>query len=156
MKRIGLVAAVVSVFALGLIGDVMAAEPTTSTAVLIVDVGTGASIGMGPGGMGGSIMTGGRPVMFDGQQFGTMMHSSMTATMQGMMGSQTLQHRLMSFELPGIGTFFGIMAGGSPWTGGTGMIIGGGVGLRGMYGTFTVGDEVGPNLYPFTFSYGFK
>ncbi|HLC22000.1 MAG TPA: hypothetical protein VJM10_07830 [Candidatus Methylomirabilis sp.] len=155
MKWKGLVAALVVVFGWGLIGDAMAAGPFMIT--LDVDVGSGTSfnMGMGPGGMGGSVMTGGGPVMFDGQQFGLMMHSTMTSTMAGMMGGQTLQHRMMSFELPGIGTVFGMMAGGSPWTGGKGIIMGGTEGPQGISGTFTVGDQVGPTRYPFTFTYSF-
>jgi len=130
----------------------MAAGPLIIT--LDVDVGAGASIGMGPGGMAGSLMTGGGPVLLNGQQFGTLMHSSMTATMQGMMGQmQTLQHRLMSFEIPGMGTVFAMMAGGNPWTGGKGIIMGGTDGLQGVSGTFTVGNQVGPTGYQFTFTF---
>ncbi len=154
MKR-AFVAAVVAVFSLGLIGDVAAAGPFMIT--LDVDVGSGTSfnMGMGPGGMGGSVMTGGGPVMFDGQPFGTMMHSTMTSTMAGMMGSQTLQHRMMSLELPGVGTVFCMMAGGSPWMGGKGIIMGGTEGAQGISGTVTVGDQVGPTRYHFTFTYSF-
>ena len=157
MKRLGLVAAVLAVFGFGLIGDVMAAGPTTSTAVLIVDVGSGASIGMGPGGMGGSIMTGGGPVYgYDGvTPFGVAMHNTMTATMQGMMGGQTIQQRMMSFELDGSATVFVMMAGGSPWTGGQGIILGGTGWAQGISGTFTVGDQAGPTRYHFTFTYSF-
>ncbi len=147
-------AVVVAMFGWGLIGDAMAAGPFMIT--LDVDVGSGASVSMmGPGGMGGSVMTGGGPVMFDGQPFGTMMLSSMTATMAGMMGGQTLQHRMMSLELPGIGTVFAMMAGGNPWMGGKGIIMGGTEGAQGISGTFTVGDQVGPTRYHFTFTYSF-
>lgn len=144
-----LVAAVMIAFGWALMSDAMAAGPFIIT--LDVDVGAGASIGMGPGGMGGSVMTGGGPVLMNGQQFGTLMHSSMTATMQGMMGqTQTLQHRLMSFEIPGMGTVFAMMAGGNPWTGGKGIIMGGTDGLQGVSGTFTVGAQVGATQYEFT------
>lgn len=136
---------------------VVAMDATAAGAFVImldVDVGSGASLSMGtgPGGMGGSVMTGGGPVVVDGQQFGLMMHSSMTSTMAGMMGP-TLQHRLMSFELPGIGTVFAMMAGGDPWTGGKGIIMGGTDGAHGISGTFTVGNQVELNRYQFTFTY---
>lgn len=144
-----LVAAVMIAFGWALMSDAMAAPPQVIT--LVVDVGSGTSInmGMGPGGMGGSVTTGGGPVVVDGQQFGLMMHSSMTSTMAGMMG-QTLQHRLMSFELPGIGMVFAMMAGGNPWTGGQGIIMGGTGGAQGISGTFTVGAQVGATQYEFT------
>ena len=155
MKRKGLVAALVVVFGWGLVGDAMAAGPFMIT--LDVDVGSGTSfnMGMGPGGMGGSVMTGGGPVMLDGQQFGLMMHSTMTSTMAGMMGGQTLQHRVMSLELPGIGTVFAMMAGGNPWMGGKGIIMGGTDGVQDISGFFTVGDQVGPTRYLFTFTYSY-
>ena len=155
MKRIGLVAAVVLVLGWGLIGDAMAAGPFMIT--LDVDVGSGTTInmGMGPGGMGGSVMTGGGPMDWGGQPWGMMMHSTMTSTMAGMMGGQTLQQRMMSFELPGTGTVFAMMAGGNPWTGGKGIIMGGTEGAQGISGTFTVGDQIGPTQYHFIFTYSF-
>jgi hypothetical protein len=147
-KTTELVTAVIIAMGLAAMGNAVAAQPMLIT--LDVDVGSGASIGMGPGGMGGSIMTGGGPVLMNGQQSGTMMHSSMTATMQGMMGqTQTLQHRLMSFEVPGMGAIFAMVAGGNPWTGGKGIIMGGTDGLQGASGTFTVGNQLGPTRYEF-------
>ena len=145
-----LVAAVMIAFGWALMSDAMAAPPQVIT--LVVDVGSGTSLnmGMGPGGMGGSIMTGGGPVLMDSQQFGTMMHSTMTSTMTGMMGGQTLQQRMMSFDIPGMGTVFAMMAGGNPWTGGKGIIMGGTDGLQGVSGTFTVGAQVGATQYEFT------
>jgi hypothetical protein len=149
-----LVTAVMMVLSSSLIHDAMAAGPFTAT--LDVDVGTGASIhmGMGPGGMSGSIMAGGGPVeLEDGEPFGTMMHSTVTSTMSGMMGGQTLQQRMMSFEIPGVGTVFAMLHGGNPWTGGKGIILGGTDGLQGISGTFVVGDQIGSTKYPFTFTY---
>lgn len=149
-KTRALVAAVVIAFGWGLLGDAMAAPPQVIT--LVVDVGSGTSVnmGMGPGGMGGSIMTGGGPVFKGSQQLGTMMHSTMTSTMTGMMGGQTLQHRVMSFDIPGSGTLFAMMAGGNPWTGGKGIIMGGTDGFQGVSGTCTVGAQVGATQYEFT------
>ncbi len=43
-----------------------------------------------------------------------------------------------------------VMAGGNPWTGGKGIIMGGTDGLQGISGTFTVGGQLGPNQYQFT------
>ena len=150
MKRKGLVAALAVVFGWGVATFAMAAPPQVIT--LVVDVGSGTSLnmGMGPGGMSGSIMTGGGPVLMDSQQFGTMMHSTMTSTMTGMMGGQTLQQRMMSFDIPGKGTVFAMIAGGNPWTGGKGIIMGGTDGLQGASGTFTVGPQVGATQYEFT------
>jgi hypothetical protein len=128
----------------------MAAPPQVITFVVDVGSGTSLNMGMGSGGMGGSIMTGGGPVVMGSQQFGSMMHSTMTSTMTGMMGGQTLQHRMMSFELPGLGIAFAMMAGGNPWTGGKGIIMGGTDGLQGASGTFTVGAQVGATQYQFT------
>ena len=152
MKRKGLVAALVVVFGWGLIGDARAAGPFIDT--LTGDVGSGTTIdmGMGPGGMSGSVMTGGGPLDWYGQPWGVMMHSTMTSTMAGMMGGQTLQQRMMSFELPG-GTVFAMIAGGNPWTGGKGIILGGTDGFQGVSGTFVVGDQIGPTQYHFTFTY---
>ncbi len=42
------------------------------------------------------------------------------------------------------------MAGGNPWAGGKGIIMGGTDGLQGISGTFTVGGQLGPNQYQFT------
>ena len=152
-----LVAAVMIAFGWALMSDAMAAPPQVIT--LVVDVGSGTSVnmGMGPGGMGGSIMTGGGPVYrYDGvTPFGVAMHNTMTATMQGMMGGQTIQQRMMSFELDGSATVFVMMAGGSPWTGGQGIILGGTGWAQGISGTFTVGDQAGPTRYHFTFTYSF-
>ena len=147
------IAAVMVVLSWGLVGDATAVGPLMIT--LDVDVGSGTSfnMGMGPGGMGGSVMTGGGRVVFDGQQFGLMMHNTMTSTMAGMMGGQTLQQRMMSFELPGIGTVFGMMAGGNPWVGGQGIIMGGTGGAQGISGTYMVSDQIGPTRYHFTFTY---
>lgn len=150
MKRRALVTAVMAVLCWGLVGSAMAAPPQVITFVVDVGSGTSLNMGMGSGGMGGSIMTGGGPVFMGSQQFGSMMHSTMTSTMTGMMGGQTLQHRMMSFELPGLGTVFAMMAGGNPWTGGKGIIMGGTDGLQGISGTFTVGGQLGPNQYQFT------
>jgi hypothetical protein len=152
MKRIGLVAAVVAVFGCGLMGDAFA-EQGPFTIILDVDVGSSASIGMGPGGMMGSFSMGGGPVSWLGQPHGVFVHNTPTVTMQGMMGQPSFQHRVMSFQIPGTGTAFVMMAGGSPWTGGKGIIMGGTDLLEGISGTVTVGDQVGPNLYPFTVVY---
>jgi hypothetical protein len=119
-KRIALVMFFVGFMALGAVAA--AASPQTVT--LIVDVGTGASIGMGPGGMAGSVMTGGGSVSSQGHPVGTMMHATQTATMSG----------------------------GSPWTGAKGMILGGTDDLEGMSGSVTVGAAVGPTSFPFTFT----
>lgn len=101
-------------------------------------------------------MGGGPVYLREGTLFGAAMHSTMSSAMSGMMGQmQSLQHRLMTFEIPGMGTFFAMMTGGSPWSGGKGIIIGGTDGLEGLTGTFTVGDQVGPNLYPFNILYRF-
>jgi len=152
MRMKGFVAAIVVVLSWGLVDNATPAGPFVIT--LDVDVGSGTSInmGMGPGGMGGSVTTGGGPVVVDGQQFGLMMHSSMTSTMAGMMG-QTLQQRMMSFDIPGMGTVFAMMAGGNPWTGGQGIIMGGTGGAQGISGTLAVGDQVEPNHYRFTVTY---
>lgn len=148
-KAIALLTAVAGMIIWGTIGNATAGNPQTMT--FIVDVGAGASIGMGSGGMGGSVMTGGGPVIVNGQQFGMMMHTSMMATMQDMMGQmQSRQHHDMDFDIPGQGTAFAVMTGGNPWTGGKGMIMGGTDNLKGISGTFTVGDQVGPNRYQFT------
>ena len=56
----------------------------------------------------------------------------------------------MSFDIPGMGTIFAMMAGGNPWTGGKGIIMGGTDGLQGVSGTFTVGAQVGATQYEFT------
>ena len=147
-RTTALVVAVATMISWGLIGNATAGNPQTMT--FIVDVGSGASIGMGPGGMGGSIMTGGGPVILNNQQFGMMMHTSMTGTMQDMMGQpQTRMHHDMDFDIPGQGTVFAVMTGGNPWTGGKGMIMGGTDTLKGISGTFTVGDQVGSNRFQF-------
>ena len=150
MRARALVAAVMIAFGWGLLGNAMAAPPQVIT--LVVDVGSGTSVnmGMGPGGMGGSIMTGGGPVFMGSKQFGSMMHSTMTSTMTSMMGGQALQHRTMSFDIPGMGTLFAMMAGGNPWTGGKGIIMGGTDGLQGVSGTCTVGAQVGGTQYELT------
>ena len=59
----------------------------------------------------------------------------------------------MSFQFPGVGTVFAMMAGGNPWTGGEGIIMGGTEGAQGISGTFTLGDHVGPTRYHFNFTY---
>ncbi len=152
MKKIGLVAAVVLVFGWGLMGDAFA-EQGPFTMILSVDVGSSASIGMGPSGMMGSFSMGGGPVSWLGQPLGVFTHITPTVNMQGMMGQPSFQHRVMSFQLPGTGTAFVMMAGGSPWTGGKGIFMGGTDGLEGISGTVTVGDQVGPNLYEFIVVY---
>jgi len=153
MKRNVFVAVLVAAFGWASMGDATAAGPFMVTAD--IDVGSGATINMmGSGGMGGSFMTGGGPMMdLDDHQFGVMMYSTMSATMPGMMGGQTLQQRMMSFQIPGGGTVLGMMAGGSPWMGGEGIIMGGTGGAQGMSGTFTEGNQVGPTRYRFTFRY---
>ena len=150
MRARALVAAVMIAFGWALMSDAMAAPPQVITFVVDVGSGTSLNMGMGPGGMSGSIMTGGGPVYMGSQQFGTMMHSTMTSTMTGMMGGQTLQHRVMSFDIPGMGTVFAMMAGGNPWTGGKGIIMGGTDGLQGASGTCAVGAQVGGTQYEFT------
>ena len=149
MRARALVAAVMFAFGWALLGNAMAAPPQVMTFVVDVGSGTSLNMGMGPGGMSGSIMTGGGPIYMGGQQFGTMMHSTMTSTMTGMMGGQTLQHRVMSHDIPGMGTIFTMMAGGNPWTGGKGIIMGGTDGLQGVSGTCTVGAQVGGTQYEF-------
>jgi len=160
MKRKAVVAAVIALFGWGLINEATAAAPIT--AVLIVDVGSGTELPfpMGPGGMGGSIMTGNGPVF--GQDgvtpFGVAMHSTVTSTTQGMIGQmESLHHRVMSFELPGSATLFIMMTGGNPWKGAEGIIMGGTGWAQGISGIFTVGDEqgVGTHRFPFTFTYHF-
>jgi hypothetical protein len=156
MKVRTLVAAVMMVLSSSLIEDAMAAGPFTAT--LDVDVGTGnTSVYMGgPGGMSGSMTTGGGPVeLEDGQPFATMMYSMMTSRMSSMMGGQMLQQRMISFEIPGSGTVFAMLEGGNPWTGAKGILLGGTDGVQGISGTFVVGDQIGSgsNKYPFTFTY---
>jgi hypothetical protein len=114
---------------------------------LMVDVGSTASVGMGSGGM---LSTGGGSITFNGQPMGTFMHTSQSVSMAGMMGSmETFQQRMITFQLPGIGTVFAMMTGGSPWTGATGIIMGGTDVAHGISGTVTVGAPVGTNQYPF-------
>ncbi len=147
--------AVATIALLGFGSVAHAASGDIVQVTLTVNVGSGASIGMGPGGMGGSLTTGGGPVMSDNQQVGTFMHTTQMATMQGMMGGQTLQQRIMSFEFSGFCTLFTMMAGGSTttWAGGKGFVMGGTDACEGLSGSFTVGDPVGPNLYPFNFAF---
>jgi hypothetical protein len=158
MSRL-LVGAVTAAVGWGLVGSALAAGPFILT--VDVDVGPGSSIAMpmGPGGMSGTFMTGGGPIVSDGQQFGTLMHSTATATMQSMMGQQTLQHRMLTFDLPGLGTVFAMMAGGGPggsWSEGKGIIMGGTDGVHAISGSFTVGEQVGPTAYRFTLTYSFS
>lgn len=113
---------------------------------LVVDVSSSGSVMMGSG----TYTTGGGPITFNGQPIGTFMHTSQSMTMAGMMGQmESLQQRMLSFQFPGIGTVFAMMAGGSPWSGATGIIMGGTDGAQGISGTLTVGDQVSPNHYPF-------
>lgn len=113
----------------------------------MVDVGSAASVGMGSG---GTLSTGGGSITFNGQPIGTFMHTSQSVTMGGMMGSmESFQQRMITFQLPGIGTVFAMMTGGTPWTGATGIIMGGTDGAHGISGTVTVGAQVGTNQYPF-------
>lgn len=131
------------------VNEARAVEPQSVT--LLVTVGSGESLNMG---MTGSLATGGGPIAFQGQQIGMMMHGSQSATMQNMMNqTQSLQQRMMTFDFPGMGTMFAVMTGGTPWTGGKGMIMGGTDALAGMSGSISVGPEVGPNTYEFTFTY---
>jgi hypothetical protein len=113
---------------------------------LMVDVGTSGSTMMGSG----TLSTGGGPVMFNGQSVGTFMHTSQSMTMQGMMGQmESFQHRMVTFQLPDIGTIFAMMSGGNPWTGAMGIIMGGTDAAQGISGTVTVGAQTSPNRYPF-------
>ncbi|MFN3477503.1 MAG: hypothetical protein ACK4Z6_08160 [Candidatus Methylomirabilales bacterium] len=124
MKRKAFVVAAIALFGWGLLAEALAQQ--TQMVTLIMDVGSGSSIGMG---MGGSLS-------------------------QGMMGQvQAFQHRVMSFEFPGIGTCFAMMAGGNPWTGAKGIVMGGTDGCQGVSGTVEVGPPVGQNQYPFTFEF---
>lgn len=135
------------------VDDVRAVEPQSVTLLVTVDPSASSNM-MGPGGMTGSLATGGGPIAFQGQQIGMMMHSSQSATMQNMMNqTQSLQQRMMTFDFPGMGTMFALMTGGGPWTGGKGMIMGGTDALDGMSGSISVGPAVGPNTYEFTFTY---
>jgi hypothetical protein len=113
---------------------------------MIVDVGSStASVGMGPGGM---LSTGGGTVTVDGQPIGTFMHTTQAMTMAGMMGQMaSFQQRMVTFQLPGIGTVFAMMAGGNPWSGAKGIIMGGTDAAHGISGSVTVGDEVSANHY---------
>jgi hypothetical protein len=115
---------------------------------MVVDVGTSStSMGMGPGAM---LSMGGGTVTVDGQPIGTFMHSTQAMTMGGMMGQMTsFQQRMVTFQLPGIGTVFAMMAGGNPWTGAQGIIMGGTDTAHGVSGSVTVGNEVSPNHFLF-------
>ena len=118
---------------------------------LVVDVSSTSSLGMSSGGM---LSTGGGPITFNNQAIGNFMHTSQTMTMQGMMGMESFQQRMITLQLPGIGMVFGMMAGGAPWSGASGIIIGGTDGAHGVSGTVTVGAQVSPNHYPFLFNLG--
>lgn len=147
--RKAFVVAAIALFGWGLLAEASAQQ--TQVVTLIMDVGSGSSIGMG---MGGSLSTGGGPIFMNGQQIGTGMHTTQTTMMQGMMGQvQAFQHRVMSFEFPGIGTCFAMMAGGNPWTGAKGIVMGGTGGCQGVSGIVEVGPPVGQNQYPFTFEF---
>jgi peptidoglycan hydrolase-like protein with peptidoglycan-binding domain len=92
-----------------------------------------------------------------GMMSGPMMQGMMRGmmeTMQGMMGMESFQQRMITLQLPGIGMVFGMMAGGAPWSGASGIIIGGTDGAHGVSGTVTVGAQVSPNRYPFVFNLG--
>lgn len=122
--------AAIVLFGWGLLDEASAQQ--TQMVTLIMNVGSSSSIGMG---MGGSLSTGGGPIFMNGQQIGTGMHPTQTTIMQGMMGQgQAFQHRVMSFEFPGIGTCFAMMAGGNPWTGAKGIVMGEPIGARGFLG----------------------
>jgi hypothetical protein len=113
---------------------------------LMVDVSSLGTTMMGSG----ALSMGGGPMTFNGQPVGTFMHTSQSMTMPGMMGQmESFQQRMITFQLPGIGTVFAMMAGGNPWTGATGIIMGGTDAARGVSGTVTVGDQASPNHYPF-------
>jgi hypothetical protein len=120
---------------------------------MIVDVGSSTtSVGMGPGAM---LSTGGGAVIFDGQPIGTFMHTTQAMTMRGMMGQMaSFQQRMVTFQLPGIGTIFAMMAGGNPWSGAKGIIMGGTDAVHAVSGVVTVGDAVSPNHYPFVVTLG--
>ena len=87
---------------------------------------------------------------FNDQPVGTFMHMSQSMAMAGMMGQmESFQQRMISFQFPGFGTVFAMMAGGNPWSGATGIIMGGTDGAHGISGTVTVGAPVSPDHYPF-------
>lgn len=149
-RRRGWLAAALLAAALLGFADPSAAETIT----LVVDVSTVGSIGMGSGGMGGAMMTGGGPMAYQGQPIGMAMHTSQSATMPGMTGQmQTFQHRMMTFEFPGLGTAFAMLVGGTPWAGAKGILIGGTDALEGIAGRVSVGPAVGADTYPFTFEF---
>lgn len=132
----------------------LAGPSGAETITLVVDVSAAGSIGMGPGGMGGGMMTGGGPMTYQGQPAGMAMHTSQSAAMPGMTGQvQTFQHRMLTFEFPGLGTAFAMLTGGTPWTGAKGILIGGTDALEGVTGRVSVGPAVGPDTYPFTFEF---
>jgi hypothetical protein len=132
---------------IGIFSGVAGAQQFT----LMVDVGSTSSLGMSSGGM---LSTGGGPITFNDQAIGTFMHTSQTMTMLGMMAMESFQQRMITLQLPGIGMVFGMMAGGAPWSGASGIIIGGTDGAHGVSGTVTVGAQVSPNRYPFVFNLG--
>jgi hypothetical protein len=112
---------------------------------LMVDVSSLGTTMMGSA----AVSMGGGPMTFNGQPVGTFMHTSQSMTMPGMMGMESFQQRMITFQLPDIGTIFAMIAGGNPWTGATGIIMGGTDAARGVSGTVTVGNQASPNHYPF-------
>jgi hypothetical protein len=134
---------ILGVVLLGSFVATASADPIT----LIVDVGSSASVGMG---MSGTLSTGGGLITLNNEAVGTLMHTTQSTTMPGMVGMQSFQQRMITMQFPGIGTVFMMMVGGTPWTGATGIIMGGTDQVHGISGSVTVGTPVGANQYPFT------
>lgn len=71
----------------------------------------------------------------------------------GSIGMGGMGGAMMTFEFPGLGTAFAMLAGGTPWAGANGILIGGTGALEGIAGRVSVGPAAGANTYPFTFEF---